>query len=416
MRQKCERLHCSEEIFFMGAYALLLARFVGADEVLFAATGTKKFPVILNLSPEQNLADYLKNLREQIERSREIICTPYEEIVKLYNFPNAPEFIFASQKTSRASFAFAVEENLLSVTIYFDNGKYSDALAKSFLSAYEHVIEKFFDAEKIGDVDWLSADEVKNLQAVHDTAWEVLERPAYRLLQDCAEKYPERIAAIANGKSLTYSELNAAANRLGHVLQKSGVGVEKIVALMLKRGLEVYIARQGILKAGGAFLPMTPDYPDDRVKFIVEDSNVKHIVTTRDIYERRKTFFDELGLKIIFVEEIDGASAENLNVEVAPENLAYCIYTSGSTGKPKGVMLTNHNLVNFVDANPKNHEILGYVERGKVSLALAAITFDVSIMEEFIPLAHGLTICMANEDEIHNPLMLKVLCEKILLT
>ncbi len=92
--------------------------------------------------------------------------------------------------------------------------------------------------------------------------------------------------------------------------------------------------------------------------------------------------------------------------------LAYCIYTSGSTGKPKGVMLTNHNLVNFVDANPKNHEILGYTERGKVSLALAAITFDVSIMEEFIPLAHGLTICMANEDEIHNPLMLKDLCEK----
>ena len=75
-------------------------------------------------------------------------------------------------------------------------------------------------------------------------------------------------------------------------------------------------------------------------------------------------------------------------------------------------MLTNHNLVNFVDDNPKNHEILGYTQRGKVSLALAAITFDVSIMEEFIPLAHGLTICMANEDEIHNPLMLKALCEK----
>ncbi|MBR6888323.1 MAG: AMP-binding protein [Selenomonadaceae bacterium] len=90
--------------------------------------------------------------------------------------------------------------------------------------------------------------------------------------------------------------------------------------------------------------------------------------------------------------------------------LAYCIYTSGSTGKPEGVMLTQKKLVNFVDANPKNHEILGYTERGKVSLA--AITFDVSIMEEFIPLAHGLTICMANEDEIHNPLILKALCEK----
>ena len=75
-------------------------------------------------------------------------------------------------------------------------------------------------------------------------------------------------------------------------------------------------------------------------------------------------------------------------------------------------MLTQKNLVNFVDANPKNHEILGYTERGKVSLTLSAITFDVSIKEEFIPLAHGLTVCMANEDEIYNSLSLKALCEK----
>ncbi|MBR0059854.1 MAG: amino acid adenylation domain-containing protein, partial [Selenomonadaceae bacterium] len=252
------------------------------------------------------------------------------------------------------------------------------------------------------------------LKNFHDTDWEVLERPAYLLLQDSAEKYPERLAAIANGKSLTYRELNAAANRLGNVLQDNGVGVEKIVGVMLNRGLEVYIARQGILKAGGAFLPMTPDYPDDRVKFIVEDSNVRHIVTTRDIYERRKEFFDALNIFVCLVEDTqsENISADNLNVAVPYDALAYCIYTSGSTGKPKGVMLTNHNLVNFVDANPKNHEILGYTERGKVSLALAAITFDVSIMEEFIPLAHGLTICMANEDEIHNPFMLKDLCEK----
>ncbi len=307
-----------------------------------------------------------------------------------------------------------VDENFRDVNIYFDGGKYSDALIESFIAAYNHVIEKFLHAEKIVDIDWLSADELEKLKNIHDTAWKVLERPAYRLLQDSAEKYPERVAAIANGKSLTYSELNAAANRLGRVLQDNGVGVEKIVGVMLNRGLEVYIARQGILKAGGAFLPMTPDYPDDRVDYIVKDSNVRHLVTTRDIYEQRKNFFDALNIFVCFVEETQSEkiSAGNLNVDVPAAALAYCIYTSGSTGKPKGVMLTNHNLVNFVDANPKNHEILGYTERGKVSLALAAITFDVSIMEEFIPLAHGLTICMANEDEIHNPLMLKDLCDK----
>jgi len=414
LQKICVRFDCSKENFFMGAYSILLARFASADEVFFTATDSKKIPLYLTFSPDQKISDYLKILHEQIECSREIISTPYNEIDKAYNFPNAPEFISTPQKISNKNFAIAIDENSFAATIYFDGGKYSDALIKSFAAAYKHVVTKIFDVEKIGDIDWLSADELKKLQAIHDTAWEVAERPAYRLLQDSAEKYPERVAAIANGKSLTYAELNAAANRLGNVLQSHGVGVEKIVGVMLNRGLEVYIARQGILKAGGAFLPMTPDYPDDRVDYIVKDSNVRHIVTTRDIYERRKNFFDGLNVFVCLVEETQSEKipAENLNIAVPYDALAYCIYTSGSTGKPKGVMLTNHNLVNFVDANPKNHEILGYTERGTVSLALAAITFDVSIMEEFIPLAHGLTICMANEDEIHNPLMLKALCEK----
>ena len=106
----CRRLDCSEENFFMGAYALLLARFSGADEVFFAAAGKKKIPVFLNFSPDQTVADYLKNLREQLERSREIICTPYEEISEAYDFPNAPEF-FSTQPTSDKFFALAVDEN-----------------------------------------------------------------------------------------------------------------------------------------------------------------------------------------------------------------------------------------------------------------------------------------------------------------
>ena len=410
----CRKFDCSGEIFLMGAYGLLLARFAGADEVLFSATGTKKIPVALNFSSEQNISDLIKNLGEQVEHSCEVIETPYEEISAAYGFQNVPEFISGSREVNDKTFALLFDENSCGVSIGFDGGKYSDALIESFVAAYKNIVGELLTVEKIGDIEWLSAAELERLKNIHDTDWEVLERPAYRLLQDSAEKYPERIAAIANGKSLTYRELNAATNRLGYVLQSHGVEAEKIVGLILNRGLEVYITRQGILKAGGAFLPMTPDYPDDRIKFIVEDSKVKHIVTTRDIYERRKEFFDALNIFVCLVEETQSGNipADNLNVDVPYDALAYCIYTSGSTGKPKGVMLTQKNLVNFVDANPKNHEILGYTERGRVSLALAAITFDVSIMEEFIPLAHGLTICMTNEDEIHNPWLLKDLCDK----
>ena len=110
------------------------------------------------------------------------------------------------------------------------------------------------------------------------------------------------------------------------------------------------------------------------------------------------------GIECISVQK--AASEEkgsDLNRSVPYEALAYVIYTSGSTGKPKGVMLTNKNLVNFVDQNAKNREIQGFIRNTSVSLALAALTFDVSVMEEFIPLNSGMTMVLAAQEEILDP-------------
>ncbi|MBQ6131121.1 MAG: amino acid adenylation domain-containing protein, partial [Selenomonadaceae bacterium] len=446
----CAKNKVTPNAFFNAVFGFTLAKFLYREDAIFTTIYNgrndsrlarsvgmfvKTLPVNIQIDDKSTVSQCVTGVGKQLLASMTNDIYSFAEISRDYGIGADVMFAYQGEDSEAVKVAGEVAKemplelnkakSLFGVDIFIEGGEfcfdteyqtdyYSAATVKNFVECLAQVAREFLTRENLSDVNITSADELEKLQSLHDTAWEVLERPAYRLLQDSAEKFPERTAAIANGKSLTYRELNAAANRLGHVLKDNGVGVEKIVGVMLNRGLEVYIARQGILKSGGAFLPMTPDYPDERVKFIVEDAKVNHLVTTRDIYERRKEFFDTLGIFICLVEETqtEKISAENLNVTVPRDALAYCIYTSGSTGKPKGVMLTNHNLVNFVDANPKNHEILGYVERGKVSLALAAITFDVSIMEEFIPLAHGLTICMANEEEIHNPLMLKELCEK----
>ncbi|MBQ3451141.1 MAG: amino acid adenylation domain-containing protein, partial [Selenomonadaceae bacterium] len=446
----CAKNKVTPNAFFNAVFGFTLAKFLYREDAIFTTIYNgrndsrlarsvgmfvKTLPVNIQIDDKSTVSQCVTGVGKQLLASMTNDIYSFAEISRDYGIGADVMFAYQGEDSEAVKVAGEVAKemplelnkakSLFGVDIFIEGGEfcfdteyqtdyYSAATVKNFVECLAQVAREFLTRENLSDVNITSADELEKLQSLHDTAWEVLERPAYRLLQDSAEKFPERTAAIANGKSLTYRELNAAANRLGHVLKDNGVGVEKIVGVMLNRGLEVYIARQGVLKSGGAFLPMTPDYPDERVKFIVEDAKVNHLVTTRDIYERRKEFFDTLGIFICLVEETQSEkiSAENLNVAVPRDALAYCIYTSGSTGKPKGVMLTNHNLVNFVDANPKNHEILGYVERGKVSLALAAITFDVSIMEEFIPLAHGLTICMANEEEIHNPLMLKDLCEK----
>ena len=188
---------------------------------------------------------------------------------------------------------------------------------------------------------------------------------------------------------------------------EKGVGREKIVGVVLERCCDFYAVRQGILKAGGAFAVAAPDYPDDRIQFIFEDAGAPFIITTKELAGERKELFSKLSGTILLLEDLlENKNTQNPDVKIEEHDLCYCIYTSGSTGKPKGVMIEHINLANFVNPNPKNAETYGYVSRGSVSLSMAAMTFDVSVLEEFIPLTNGLTAVIASDEEILNPVML----------
>ncbi|MBB5336290.1 non-ribosomal peptide synthetase [Pectinatus brassicae] len=447
IKMLCNDYNVTPNVLFTGIFGIILARFMGTDEALFTTIYNgrtdprtfnmvgmlvKTLPVYAAMSLATSVKEYMQLLRGQLDDSKSNDIYSFAEISRNYNISS--DILFAYQgemltgiklggasvvpeqlDLTKAMAAISVEvfqrEDDFEILVEYDGAKYSAGFMESFADAYRMGIMSIFNAQIISDIKLLSPEGLKKLQEMHNTYWPVEERPAYRLLQDSAAKYPERIAAIAAGEVMTYDELNRAANRLGRSLRQTGLGTEKIAGVMLERSSLVYIARQGVLKAGGAFLPIDPQYPDERISFILQDSQAGHLIVSRAVYDNRKEFLNELNINIHFVDEPDRSiSDENLDIDVLPQALAYCIYTSGSTGKPKGVMLTQQNLVNFVDNNPKNHEIVGYTKYGKVSLALAAITFDVSIMEEFIPLANGLTICMATEEEIHNPLALEKLC------
>jgi non-ribosomal peptide synthetase component F len=190
---------------------------------------------------------------------------------------------------------------------------------------------------------------------------------------------------VACDRTLTYGELNGLANAVGHALVAAGARPDSMVAVLADRNSWAYVMRQAALKAGAAFLPIDPEYPEERVRYILEDSGCRLVLTTQAILERRADLFANIAeLQVTVVEASRAAelqSQSNLNVEVDPHDLAYVIYTSGSTGRPKGVMIENHCLVNFVDDNDRNYETCGYTRRGHVSLAIAAFTFDVSVPE-----------------------------------
>ena len=231
--------------------------------------------------------------------------------------------------------------------------------------------------------------------------------PVTKLFEEQVQLHPDKCAVASGKESFTYAQLNERANKIANSLVEKGVGREIIVGVVLERCCDFYAVRQGILKAGGAFAVAAPDYPDDRIQFIFEDAGAPFIITTKELAGERKEMFSKLSGTILLLEDLlENQNTQNPDIKIEEHDLCYCIYTSGSTGKPKGVMIEHINLANFVNPDPRNSETYGYVSRGSVSLSMAAMTFDVSVLEEFIPLTNGLTAVIASDEEILNPVML----------
>ena len=232
-------------------------------------------------------------------------------------------------------------------------------------------------------------------------------QPVTKLFEEQVKIHPDKCAVISGKESFTYAKLNERANKVAHALIEKGVSREMIVGIVMERCCDFYTVRQGILKSGGAFTVAAPDYPDDRIQFILEDAGVPFVITTKEIVRKRQALFSKISCTILLLEELlEHKNVENPDTKISGHDLCYCIYTSGSTGKPKGVMIEHINLANFVNPDPRNAETFGYVSRGSVSLSMAAMTFDVSVLEEFLPLTNGLTAVIARDEEIENPLML----------
>ncbi|MCY8615722.1 bacitracin non-ribosomal peptide synthetase BacB [Bacillus haynesii] len=196
-----------------------------------------------------------------------------------------------------------------------------------------------------------------------------------RLFEERAEKTPDHTAVIFEDQQLTYRELNEKANQLAWLLREKGVKPDTIVAIMTDRSLEMIIGIIGILKAGGAYLPIDPDYPEDRVKYMLEDSGADIVV----IQEPFKSKID--GRQLITTEDTRSFSKENLSNVNKSSDLAYVIYTSGSSGRPKGVMTTHRNVVHYVDAFTKRIPL----SEDDTVLQVVSFSFD-AFSEEVYPI------------------------------
>ncbi|MEH2037882.1 non-ribosomal peptide synthetase family protein [Nostoc sp.] len=214
----------------------------------------------------------------------------------------------------------------------------------------------------------------------------------HQLFTEQVKRTPNNIAVVFNNQQLTYAELNTRANQLAHSLQKLGVGAEVLVGICVERSLEMLVGILGILKAGGAYVPLDPHYPQERLAFMLEDTQVSILLTQQHLLENLPNHDAQTICLDTDWEAIAQESQEAPVPPANPENLAYVIYTSGSTGKPKGVAIAHRNLVHSTTAR-----ITYYQEPVSSFLLLSSFAFDSSIAGIFWTLCCGGTLHLPEE-------------------
>ncbi len=448
----CEANKLSMNAFFTAVFGLVLSKYSRKEKSVFTTIYNgrndsrssrmvsmlvKTFPVLCDISKEkanQTVCDYVSKTGNQLMESMAGDIYSFAEISRAFGINadvmfayQGEDFVFSElcgEKTKMHDLKLDDAKAPLNLNVFLENGnikyfceyrsdRFSRAYIQSFLDSFDMAVSEFLCKNTLKQVSVLSDKAKAEMEVFNDTNGEVESLTPPQLLERQVKLNPDKTAVVAGGKSITFDELNIRANKIANTLIAKGVVAEDIVGLYMDRCVDVYPIRQGIMKSGGAFLSTEPDYPDDRISYIFENANAKFVITTSKLYKARKELLDSMVCEILLLEDLYKCeNANNPEIEINPASLAYCIYTSGSTGKPKGVMIEHRNLMNMLAYHEKNILAKDYVDNTSAFLGLAAITFDVSIIEEMMPLYHGQSVAMATDEEIHNPLLLAQMMKK----
>ncbi|WP_223275721.1 AMP-binding protein, partial [Paenibacillus elgii] len=293
---------------------------------------------------------------------------------------------------------FELDQAGVRLNVSYDEQRYREETMVRFTNR----LNRFFAAVlfqpelRLQDADLLTEDEKAQIvgQFNATAADYPREDSIGGLFEAQAERTPEQTAVVYEDVKLTYRELNERANRLARTLWVAGVKRDEPVAIMAERSVEMVVGVLAILKAGGAYVPVDPDYPEERVRYLLDDSGAKLLLTQR----RELVRTDFAGTVVDLSDE--GAyhdDATNLEPVSGPEDLAYVIYTSGTTGKPKGVMVEHRNVVRLV----KNTNYVRLDETTRI-LQTGAVVFDASTFEIWGALLNGGQLYLVSSDVILN--------------
>ena len=258
--------------------------------------------------------------------------------------------------------------------IAYDGGRFSPAFIERMGRHLTNLLEAIAGdpSRPLSEIEVLSEPERRHLVVELNAGESVgVDRCVHELFEAQASATPDAVALVASDGELTYAELNRRANRLAHHLIGRGVGAKVPVGICLERAADLVVGLLAVLKAGGAYLPLDPDYPAERLKLMVEDTGAPVVVTSSWLEADR--------------DSISACPDTNPNRDVSSDDVAYVIYTSGSTGVPKGVAVAHGSLAEHCAAMAEHYSL---TSSDRV-LVFGSFNFDVSLEQTLAPLIRG---------------------------
>ncbi|MGL4605905.1 MAG: amino acid adenylation domain-containing protein [Eubacteriaceae bacterium] len=435
------------------ANSLLLKQYSGSDQFVIGVPYNAKplpetvdmvgvfvntLPVLFKPDSKQLFMDYLDTCKDNLISAFKHSLFSLEELSKNLSFERDPSrnpvfdvlfnFLEPQKNYDNASrslchlplpvqqsaFDMAMEvisgEDTLDVHLQFSDKLFKPSTIDRMLEQYEQILTEICDVSRsttIKDLMHLTSEQTTSIESFNATDCEFPKVSYNKLFESIVKKNPDKLAVVTAKKSYTFKQLDENSNKIANKLLAAGVEIEDNVAFMLPRCPEVFFAQLGIMKAGAAFIPIDPEYPKDRIDHVLNDSNARFIITTKDFGEM---FCFQNALILDDLLAYPDTSIPDMRV--TPENLAYLIYTSGSTGLPKGAMIEHHSLVNYVANSQYNSYVKTLTEKCKVFLSVTTVAFDAFIVESLLPFANAKTVAMADEETSKNPVALGNFIEK----
>ena len=425
-----------------GAWALLLNRYTGEEDVVFGAVragrhGTvpnaeslvgvfiNTVPVRVRISPEQRLSAWLKELRESWVQLRAFEHTPLSRILAcsevtngrrlfetLVNVQDPPwDAALKAQGGAWERRAFQIRnqpglplaldvyaERQIVLKLVYNRARFEPAGIQRMLVHLKALLDEMAqDAERsVSNIPLLTAGEEQLLDRWNQTEAEIPGAAVHQLFERVAARNPQRLAITSGKAELSYGQVNQRADELAWQLRERGVCPDSLVAIAMDRSIELIIAALAILKCGAAYVPIDPAYPQERVAQILKETAAPVL-----LMRKGDNRFASIGTPAISVDRAESVRDERefRSVASGPLNLAYVIYTSGSTGVPKGVEIQHRGLSNLIHWHQSTYEIKA---EDRATL-LASPAFDAAVWEIWPYLSAGASIHIPDEETRLSP-------------